>query len=56
MVLAGPACCLRQLLGGPNRGWHAVAARILGVSMAEAEKGILIIHEGSWSMLTLLPL
>ena len=33
----------RQLLGGPNRGWHAVAARILGVSMAEPEKGILII-------------
>ncbi len=26
-----------------NRGWHAVAARILGVSMAEPEKGILII-------------
>ncbi len=36
---------ITQLLGGPNRGWHAVLARILGVSMAEPEKGILII---SW--------
>ncbi len=33
----------RQLLGGPNRGWHAVPATILGVTMAEPEKGILII-------------
>ncbi len=33
----------RQLLWGPNRGWHADAARILGVSMAEPEKVILII-------------
>jgi len=32
-----------KLLGGPNRGWHAVPARILGVSMAEPEKGVLII-------------
>jgi len=36
---APPASCLRF----PNGGWHAVAARILGVSMAEPEKGILII-------------
>ena len=36
---APPASCL----GGPNRGWHAVTARILGVSMAEPEKEILII-------------
>ena len=31
-----------KLLAGPNGGWHAVTGRILGVSMAELEKGILI--------------
>ncbi len=44
MGFLGESAPPRQLLGDPNRGWPAVAARILGVSMAEPEKGILIIR------------
>ncbi len=34
--LASPA----KLLGVPYRGWHAIPANILGVSMTELEMGI----------------
>jgi len=43
MGFRGESVSPAKLLGGPSRGWHAVPARILNVSMAEPEKGILII-------------
>ena len=43
MGFHGESASPAKLLGGPNRGWPEVPARILGVSMAELEKGILII-------------
>jgi len=44
MGFLGEAVSLASCFGDSKRVWHAVPAIILGVSMAEPEKGILIIR------------